>query len=118
MMSAQMLASTMATSETDQPGSGAPEDQMKLLEAQMSTSATSKPPSGSSVSFVRGETQSEAVEAAGREAAANPDEIDIDDDDDDDDDDGDEDRAVGGVEKQAIPSQVFGGLKKDDDDDD
>ena len=27
-------------------------------------------------------------------------------------------RAVGGVEKQAIPSQVFGSLKKDDDDDD
>ncbi len=81
---------------------------------------------GGGVSFVRGETQSRAVEET---RTANPDEIDIDDDDDDDDDDdengpsegGEADegkkKSVGGVEKQAIPSQVFGGLKKDDDDD-
>ena len=57
--------------------------------------------------------------------ADNPDEIDIDDDDDDDDDDGDsksgsesEGEAPDGIQKQAVPSKVFGGLKNADDDDD
>ncbi len=86
-----------------------------------------------SVSFVRGETQSRAVE---EERAANPDEIDIDEDSDEEGGDaaaapeaaaaaaaaenGREKKkreTAGGLEKQAIPSQVFGGLKKDDDDD-
>ena len=62
--------------------------------------------------------------------AENPDEIDLDDDDEDDEDDenggangsngnGDSgpiiERSVGKVEKQAIPAEVFGSLKKDDD---
>ena len=64
--------------------------------------------------------------------AENPDEIDLDDDDEDDEDDDEEDggangsngngdggpiveRSVGKVEKQAIPAEVFGSLKKDDD---
>ena len=64
--------------------------------------------------------------------AENPDEIDLDDDDEDDEDDDEEnggangsngngdggpivERSVGKVEKQAIPAEVFGSLKKDDD---
>jgi len=58
--------------------------------------------------------------------ADNPDEIDIDDDDDDDDGDdsaensGDEEMEIApvGLQKQAVPSQVFGSLKKTNDDDD
>ncbi len=71
------------------------------------------------VSFVRGEAQSRQVE---EERAANPDEIDIDDDSDEDEKEVEgkegERKVVGEVEKQAIPSKVFGGLKKEDDDDD
>ena len=62
------------------------------------------------------------------QSADNPDEIDIDDDDDDDDDDGansksgseSEGEAPAGIQKQAVPSKVFGGLKNaaDDEDDD
>ena len=50
---------------------------------------------------------------------ANPDEIDLDDDDDSDEDETNgqaSPKVIGGLEKQAIPSQVFGSLKKDDDD--
>ena len=65
--------------------------------------------------------------------AENPDEIDLDDDDEDDEDDDDDEnegangsngngdggpiveRSVGKVEKQAIPAEVFGSLKKDND---
>ena len=116
MMSAQMLASggIGGTVADLAPGE---KDDMRMLEAK-AVEMQQK----SSVSFVRGDTQSKAVEEASKEATVNPDEIDLDDDDDDESDEepaegGAENgtkRAVGGVEEQAIPSQVFGSLKKDD----
>ena len=62
-----------------------------------------------------GETQSKAVEEADKTGVANPDEIDLDDDESSE----DEEEPVAKkskIETQAIPSEVFGGLKPDDDD--
>lgn len=77
--------------------------------------------------FVRGETQSKSVLEAEKAPTVNPDAIDLDDDDSDDDsnDSNDEgsDQDDNGepvakkskfIEEQAIPSEVFGSLKKDD----
>ena len=72
----------------------------------------------SNIMFVRGETQSKAVEES--ETAVNPDEINIDSDDSDDDGEGGDEEeageavAVGNLEKMDIPDKVFGGLKKND----
>ena len=64
-----------------------------------------------------GETQSKAVEEADKTGVANPDEIDLDDDDDESSEDEEEPVAKKSkIETQAIPSEVFGGLKPDDDD--
>ena len=66
--------------------------------------------------FVRGETQSKAVQEM--VPADNPDEIDISDEDDDDEDQtetGEETSAkVRNVEEMDVPDAVFGGLKKSD----
>ena len=60
------------------------------------------------------------MEEAAKEPAVNPDEIDLDDDDEDsssgEEGEPKEKAVVGGVEKQAIPTKVFGGLKNDEDD--
>ncbi len=69
-------------------------------------------------SFVHGEAQSRQVE---EERAANPDDDDSDEDEKEvEDGEGKEGerKVVGEVEKQAIPSKVFGRLKEEDDDDD
>ena len=98
---------------------------MKLLEEKAAAASADKEnmPKESmadrNIMFVRGETQSKAVEEAMKnQSVSNPDEIDIDNDDDEDEDDDVEDGAppnsFGGVQKQAIPLEVFGGLKKDD----
>jgi hypothetical protein len=63
---------------------------------------------GSNIMFVRGETQP----TSNQEAAANPDEIDID----DDDEEGEE--VENNIEEQRVPRDVFGSLKKDEEDDD
>ena len=98
-------------------------DEMAALEenAAAASSENKKENVDRNIMFVRGETQSKTVEEAQRtQLAENPDEIDIDDDDDDDNDDenGDDaqpvERNVGNVEKQAIPAEVFGSLKKDE----
>ncbi len=122
MMSAQMLSSASSGTVSDlAPGM---KDDMRLLEAKaadMSAKATASdaepPVKKGNVMFVRGETQSKAVEEAAKQPAVNPDEIDLDDDSSSDDGEGEKRSAPGGVEKQAIPSKVFGGLKNDDDDD-
>ena len=65
--------------------------------------------------FVRGETQSKAVQEA--VTADNPDEIDISDEEDDDEqtEAGEETSAkVRNVEEMDVPDAVFGGLKKSD----
>ena len=63
---------------------------------------------GSNIMFVRSETQPGTTEEETKNT--NPDEIDIDQD--------DEDEEEGTVEEQQVPRQVFGSLKKDDEDDD
>lgn len=85
-------------------------DGMRLLEAKAAemagpSSGTTKP---GSIMFVRGETQGN-----NKDKVVNPDEIDIDEDDDD-------DAEEGGlpVEKQNVPLEVFGSLKKNIDEED
>lgn len=132
MMAAQMMNSTTGGTMSD---ANAVKDGMRLLEAKAAaaaaaaasnnTKSTAKPTTGN-ISFVRGETRG----LAEVDKIVNPDEIDIGDDSDDENDD-DEDNANGGasdkesgeaetarpkitIEKQTIPSKVFGGLKKGD----
>merc|ERR1719347_1821134 len=68
----------------------------------------------SNIMFVRGETQSKAVEEM--VTAENPDEIDISEDEDDED-EGEEKAEVqiANIEEMDVPDKVFGGLKKDSD---
>merc|ERR1719427_1976198 len=64
----------------------------------------------SNILFVRGESQSKAVQDM--VAAENPDEIDIsedDDDDDDEEDDADKEAPIANVEEMDVPDKVFGG---------
>merc|ERR1719357_681646 len=70
---------------------------------------------GSNIMFIRGETQSKAVNESA--TAENPDEIDISDDDDEEtNDDAGESapKRVSNVEELDVPDAVFGGLKKSD----
>uniref|UniRef100_A0A914VZD4 Pre-mRNA-splicing factor SYF1 n=2 Tax=Plectus sambesii TaxID=2011161 RepID=A0A914VZD4_9BILA len=135
-MSAQMLAASSGAIQT--PADITAGDSMALLEAKaqrlaaeeeaqrqlMTAGGASRTvaPKGGNISFVRGETtqtQSATIQAE------NPDEIDIDDEDEEDDADDAEEaedaesapRKKGvTVEKQTVPSAVFGSLAKDDDD--
>ena len=138
MMSAQMLSGALAASE-DQVIPV--EDSMKLLDSNASEASKENVNAKSNIMFVRGnsihrifcnfinyvltltnpflynlgETQSKAVEEADKTGVANPDEIDLDDDESSE----DEEEPVAKkskIETQAIPSEVFGGLKPDDDD--
>ena len=130
MMSAQMLGQASSGTVSDlAPGM---KDDMRMLEAKaaemnakkdaVKAAAAAAPVNlAGNVMFVRGEKQSKAVEEAAKEPAVNPDEIDLDDDDDESSSGGEDDEPkekpmVGGVEKQAIPTKVFGGLKNDEDD--
>ena len=73
------------------------------------------PAKNQNIMFVRGETQSKAVQES--ETNVNPDEIDIDSDDDDDDVDGEGEQSVqvvGKLEKMDVPDKVFGGLIKNE----
>merc|ERR1719510_2762733 len=121
MMSAQMLSGAIQKTTTQEV---IKQDEMKLLEEKAEAASADKenrPKDGvarSNIMFVRGETQSKAFdEAMTSQSVTNPDEIDIDDEDEDDTDNDDETNpdSFGGVEKQAIPSEVFGGLRKEDD---
>jgi pre-mRNA-splicing factor SYF1 len=117
MMSAQMLSGALAVHEAASVATN--EDSMKLLEAAANEAIKDKENvSKSNIMFVRGESQSKAVLEAEQEATVNPDEIDLDDDDDEDDDDDDDDEEPvakkSKIEEQAVPSEVFGSLKKDE----
>merc|ERR1711936_152701 len=71
----------------------------------------------SNIMFVRGETQSKAVEDM--VTFENPDEIDISEDEDDEDDEGKEEKEevqIANIEEMDVPDKVFGGLKKDSED--
>ncbi|XP_046484772.1 pre-mRNA-splicing factor syf1 homolog [Neodiprion pinetum] len=115
MMSAQMLNSATNLSIDDSAGTA---DAMRLLDNKIpstSTDAAAQPGFKDNIKFVRGVT-----EGAGRSERQvnNPDEIDIDMDDDSEDEEKEIEEDVP-VEKQAIPSKVFGSLKatKEDEDD-
>ncbi|XP_046441080.1 pre-mRNA-splicing factor syf1 homolog [Daphnia pulex] len=113
MMSAQMLAAATNTAEA----AAASQDSMKMLDAE---AEESRPPvpvakplarAGSNIMFVRSETQPGSATEDIPAAAANPDEIDIDQDGDD-----DEEEEEATIEEQQVPRQVFGSLKKDEED--
>lgn len=115
MMAAQMMTSTGGSADS---ASNA-KDAMRLLEAKAAEMAVKSGGAGNSatgqkasnIMFVRGETQG----ISDKDKVVNPDEIDIDEDSDEDDED---DNEEGGdalknipIQKQSIPSSVFGGLK-------
>ncbi|GAB0087733.1 Pre-mRNA-splicing factor syf1 homolog [Sergentomyia squamirostris] len=126
MMAAQMTGSVAGGTVADlAPGA---KDGMRMLEAkaiEMNAEAAKsngvKPPQAataaggaSNIMFVRGETQ--GLPGQQGEKVVNPDEIDIDDDDEE---DGESDEEDGGganipIQQKSIPAKVFGGLKKDD----
>merc|ERR1719347_1292831 len=71
----------------------------------------------SNIMFVRGETQSKAVEDM--VTSENPDEIDISEDEDEDEGEGTEEKEevqIANIEEMDVPDKVFGGLKKDSED--
>ncbi|XP_019864746.1 pre-mRNA-splicing factor syf1 homolog [Aethina tumida] len=109
MMSAQMLSSATSMSGTVADLAPGVKDGMRLLEAkavEMSGSAGGSRPGN--IMFVRGETQ-----GANKDKVVNSEEIDIDDDDDDE----EEVEEEVPVEKQNIPSEVFGSLKNNEQND-
>lgn len=115
MMSAQMLGSAGAVAGTVADLAPGLKDGMRLLEAKAVQMAA--PVKNSGIMFVRGETQGDG--ATRKDKVANPDEINIDDDDEDDAEDVEElEEPELPIEKQSIPAQVFGSLKKPSDDDD
>ncbi|XP_033228299.1 pre-mRNA-splicing factor syf1 homolog [Belonocnema kinseyi] len=108
MMSAQML-----NSSPNQPAT--PLDAMRLLDSRVSENP---PPPGpkEAIRFVRGVTEGGKTTEP---QVTNPDEIDIEMDEDEE--EGDEngmDAEDIPIEKQAIPSQVFGSLRKEEDEED
>lgn len=109
MMSAQMLnsAGSVAAGTIADLAPGL-KDGMRLLEAKAVEMAGNK----SGIMFVRGETQGDSKKEGDK--VINPDEIDIDDEDEDD----NVEEVDIPIEKQNIPSEVFGSLKKVGDDED
>lgn len=124
-MTAQMLANASGAGGGAEAAGG---DSMQSLEKEAEKNAAAAPSKqavaekmkGGNILFVRGEKSNEQLEER-VQAVANPDEIDIDDDDEEE----DEEEAAGsskpkssmGIEKAAIPKEVFGGLKKTEDSD-
>ncbi|XP_065332050.1 pre-mRNA-splicing factor syf1 homolog [Cloeon dipterum] len=114
MMSAQMLTASGQVAGTVADLAPGAKDGMRMLEAkaaQMAEPVAKKAATQGSISFIRGETQVKDVNKV-----VNPDEIDIDDESSEEEDGEDEKdfEEVLPVKKQAIPSKVFGSLKKDD----
>lgn len=122
MMAAQMMNSAVGTGVVE----GVPQDGMRLLEAKAAAAnAANKtvPATGgqkpSNIMFVRGETQGLPSD---KNRIVNPDEIDIGEDSEDEDDDDEDEEGTGEkeadimkkvpIERQMVPSKVFGGLKK------
>lgn len=114
MMSAQMLNSASSVAGTVADLAPGVKDGMRLLEAK-AVEMAGQMQKQSSIMFVRGETQGDKKNDG--EKVVNPDEINIDDDDDDEEDPGNEEEVDVPIEKQAIPSEIFGSLKKADQED-
>jgi len=123
MASAMMQSSGTGTVSDLAPGLtlGLKDDMWRLeakgMESDVKGGETTAP-AKQNIMFVRGETQSKAVEES--QTSANPDEIDIESDEEEDDEaegdsvDQSEQPVIGGVEKMDVPDKVFGGLKKAD----
>jgi pre-mRNA-splicing factor SYF1 len=123
MMSAQIPSSTTTTTESTKSA-------MQALEAKAAESnfkQTLATAAGANIMFVRGEVQG-GKKNQEESAVYNPDEIEIDMDDDDDDEASDAEAENGEgeasvemknvpIEKQSIPSKVFGSLKKQNESD-
>lgn len=120
MMTAQIPSAIGGATESSKSS-------MQILEAKAAEQSSKQILSSTAgnIMFVRGEVQGGQKKAEDG-TVYNPDEIDIDMDDDDDEEDEQENEDGAGelknipIERQAIPSKVFGGLKKqgsDDDDD-
>ena len=92
-------------------------DDMWRLEAKGAESDVKKADKQSNILFVRGETQSKAVEDM--VTADNPDEIDISEDEDEEEEamEPEKEKRIVNVEEMDVPDKVFGGLKKASQDD-
>ena len=113
MMSAQMLNSAASVAGTVADLAPGLKDGMRMLEAKaVEMAGSSSTATGGNIMFVRGETQGVKGNA---EKVVNPDEIDIGDEDEDGE-KGDAEDVDIPIEKQSIPSKVFGGLMKDAED--
>ncbi|XP_054282324.1 pre-mRNA-splicing factor syf1 homolog [Macrosteles quadrilineatus] len=118
MMSAQMLSAASNVSGTVADLAPGAKDGMRMLEAkaaEMAAEDRTAQVKGGNILFVRGETQGQDRDGTDTTRVLNPDEINIDEDDHDVNDSSEEEDDVP-VEKQTIPSEVFGSLKKDDED--
>ncbi|CAH1970535.1 unnamed protein product [Acanthoscelides obtectus] len=117
MMSAQMLSSAGSSAGTVADLAPGAKDGMRLLEAkaaEMATTSAAAAGGSKGIAFVRGETQGDK-----KARVVNPDEIDIGDDDEDDDEDAEGEGEVDvPIEKQTVPAEVFGSLKKQHEEDD
>jgi len=128
--SQELMKKGVDISSVEKAGEGEVEqDEMAKLEAKAEAEMAKKKAMAakSAVAFVRGDEQSQAVQDMAKKVEANPDEIDVGDDSSDEEENGEDKaeenedgeppkkKAFHGVEKQAIPSAIYGGLKKDDD---
>ncbi|KAF2879813.1 hypothetical protein ILUMI_26340 [Ignelater luminosus] len=109
MMSAQMLSSAGSMSGTVADLAPGAKDDMRMLEAKAAEMVGTTASKGGNIMFVRGETQGGKDN---EDKVVNPDEINIDDEEEEE----ETDDVDVPVEKQSIPSEVFGGLKKKNDD--
>ncbi|XP_076360546.1 pre-mRNA-splicing factor SYF1 fand [Tachypleus tridentatus] len=116
-MSAQML--NAAATAAGQIPENLPENSMQQLEAQAKALAqeaqNDQPhmPGRKDIMFVRGGTNTAEEELAEMSKTTNPEEINIDDDFDTDEEENVEEVQV---ERRSVPTEVFAGLKRDDDD--
>ncbi|XP_034950910.1 pre-mRNA-splicing factor syf1 homolog [Chelonus insularis] len=110
MMSAQMLSNVNISQTSDTPV-----DAMKMLDSKAGADTNTSVTARGAISFVRGVTEGGA--ANNNAKVSNPDEINIDTDDTDNEEEGEEDVEEEDVpvKKRKIPSEVFGGLKSNDD---
>ncbi|KAB0797470.1 hypothetical protein PPYR_08463 [Photinus pyralis] len=112
MMSAQMLSSAGSMSGTIADLAPGAKDDMRMLEAKAAEMVGTSGSKGGNIMFVRGETQGDKQTG---DKVVNPDEINID----EDEEEGEEVEMEIPIEKQNIPSEIFGSLKRkvgDDDD--
>lgn len=114
MMSAQMLNSANQSAGTVADLAPGVKDGMRMLEAKAAEMiVTPSAPKGGNILFVRGETQGQDRDGTDTTRVVNPDEIDI-----DDEEESEHSEEEMPIEKQTVPSKVFGGLVQPNEDDD